>query len=59
MGLNRTTSIVATCLNNCELLETQWEYFLQKLSLLLEGHSTLNKIILYLLKHDFVAYIIW
>lgn len=30
-------------LNNRELLKTKWGYFLQKLSLLSEGHSTLKQ----------------
>lgn len=37
-----TASLAATCLDYCELSERKWEYFLQKLSLLKEGNSTLK-----------------
>lgn len=37
-----TASLVATCFDNCELSQREWEYFLQKLSLSSEGHSTLK-----------------
>lgn len=41
-NINCTASLVATCLNNFELLETMGDHFLHNLSLLSEEHSTLR-----------------
>lgn len=40
--------LVTICLNNCELTGTKWEYFLQQLSLLSEGNSTLSSLVVFL-----------
>lgn len=38
--------LLPLCLYNCELSETVWEYFLQKISPSSEGHSTLIELFL-------------